>query len=96
MLSGGTRLEDTYVLTDIPSTNGLLLVKVEPIDVESMFQTVILAFNKNSLQHMLIRDGFEQDMRLEFTQVSKNLVLTNDFFVFIPPKGVDVLGDSGL
>jgi len=96
LLSGETRPEDKYLLKDIPSEDGLHWVELVPKDVESNFQTVTLAFDKFGLQQMIMKDSFEQRTRLVFTHVLENLELSNDAFVFTPPEGVDVVGESGL
>ena len=96
LLSGETRPEDKYLLTDIPSEDGLLWVELVPKDVESNFQTVTLAFDQFGLQQMIMKDSFDQRTRLVFTQVQENVELASDAFVFTPPEGVDVVGDSGL
>lgn len=96
LLSGETRPEDKYLLTDIPSEDGLFWVELVPRDVESNFQTVTLAFDQHGLQQMIMKDSFEQRTRLEFTHVLENVELANDEFVFTPPEGVDVVGESGL
>ena len=96
LLSGETRPEDKYLLKDIPSEDGLHWVELVPKDVESNFQTVTLAFDKFGLQQMIMKDSFEQRTRLVFTHVLENLELNDDAFVFMPPEGVDVVGDSGL
>ena len=96
LLSGETRPEDKYLLTDIPSEDGLFWVELVPKDVESNFQTVTLAFDQFGLQQMIMKDSFDQRTRLVFTQVHENVELASDAFVFTPPEGVDVVGDSGL
>ena len=96
LLSGEKAPEDTYVLRDINSEDGLFWVELVPKDLESNFQTVSLAFDKHGLQQMVMRDSFGQQTRLEFTQIEENLELASDAFVFIPPEGVDVVGETGL
>jgi outer membrane lipoprotein carrier protein len=96
LLSGEDLPEDKYVLTDIPSDDGMAWVKLVPKEVESNFQTVTLAFDKNGLGQMVMQDSFGQRTRLVFHQVQENVELSQDAFVFIPPAGVDVVGDSGL
>lgn len=88
--------EDKYVLTDISSDDGMAWVKLVPKEVESNFQTVTLAFDQNGLAQMIMQDSFGQRTRLAFHQVQENVELEKDDFVFIPPAGVDVVGDSGL
>lgn len=96
LLSGETRPEDTYILTDIPSEDGLSWVELKPKDAESNFQTVTLAFDQFGLQQMIMRDSFDQRTKLVFTDVAENIELIADAFVFTPPEGVDVVGESGL
>ncbi|RLA01210.1 MAG: outer membrane lipoprotein carrier protein LolA [Gammaproteobacteria bacterium] len=96
LLSGESMPEDKYILTDIPSEDGLLWVELVPKDVESNFQTVTLAFDQHGLRQMIMRDSFDQRTRLVFSQQEENTVLADDEFVFIPPEGIDVVGETGL
>ena len=96
LLSGETLPADNYLLTDIPSVDGLFWVELIPKDVESNFQTITLAFDQYGLQQMIMKDSFDQKTRLTFSQTAENPELPADAFVFIPPKGVDVVGETGL
>lgn len=96
LLSGETLPEDKYLLTDIASEDGLLWVELFPKDTESNFQTVTLAFDEHGLRQMIMKDSFEQRTRLVFSQPQENIELKEDEFVFIPPEGIDVIGESGL
>jgi len=93
LLSGELLPQDKYLLTDIDSDDGLLWVQLIPKDSESNFQTVTLAFDQTGLRQMLMKDSFEQRTRLVFSQAKENLELKADEFTFIPPEGVDVVGD---
>lgn len=94
LLSGEKLPEDKYLLTDIPSDDGLSWVELIPKDIESNFQTVSLAFDQHGLRQMIMKDSFDQRTRLVFSQVMTNPVLAADEFVFTPPEGVDVVGDA--
>ena len=96
LLSGETKPEEKYLLKDIPSEDGLLWVELQPKDVESNFQAVTLAFDQFGLQQMIMKDSFDQRTKLVFTHVAENTELADDAFVFTPPEGVDVVGESGL
>ncbi len=96
LLSGDTKPEDNYLLTNIASDDGLFWVELVPKDEDSSFQTITLAFDKIGLHQMIIKDSFDQQTRLVFNNVVKNPKLADDTFTFIPPEGVDVVGDSGL
>lgn len=96
LLSGETMPNDKYILTDIPSDDGLLWVELIPKDVDSNFQTVTLAFDQQGLNQMIMKDSFDQKTRLTFNQATENSELVDNAFVFIPPTGVDVVGETGL
>jgi len=96
LLSGKTLPEDKYLLTDLPSEDGLLWVELIPKDVDSNFQTVTLAFDQQGLNQMIMKDSFDQQTRLVFSQTSENTELLANIFVFTPPAGVDVVGEAGL
>ncbi len=96
LLSGETKPEDKYSLTDIPSDDGLLWVELIPENEESSFQTVVLAFDDIGLRQMIMKDSFDQQTRLVFNNVVENPKLADDLFVFTPPEGVDVVGETEL
>lgn len=96
LLSGETKPEDKYLLTNIPSDDGMLWVELVPKDEGSSFQTIVLAFDKIGLRQMIMKDSFDQKTRLVFNKVIENPKLADDLFVFTPPEGVDVVGESGL
>ncbi|MDC9724328.1 MAG: outer membrane lipoprotein chaperone LolA [Gammaproteobacteria bacterium] len=96
LLSGRTKPEDKYLLTDIPSDDGLAWVELIPKDIDSNFQTVTLAFDQYGLSQMIMKDSFDQQTRLMFSQTSENSELMADVFIFTPPLGVDVVGETGL
>jgi len=96
LLSGETLPEEKYLLTDIPSEDGLLWVELIPKDVDSNFQAVTLAFDQHGLNQMIMKDSFDQQTRLVFSQTSENSELLANVFLFTPPSGVDVVGETGL
>jgi outer membrane lipoprotein carrier protein len=96
LLSGNSLPTDKYLVTDIPSDDGMLWVELIPKNVDSSFQTIALAFDQYALRTMIMKDSFDQRTRLVFSQAQENPVLTKDTFVFTPAPGVDVVGDTGL
>jgi len=93
LLSGVTLPEETYLVTNLPSEDGLAWVKLVPKVVENSFQIITLAFGKQGLRQMIMKDTFDQTTRLVFSKVKENIILPDDAFVFVPPQGVDVVGD---
>lgn len=95
LLSGSSLPEEQYTFKNIPSEDGLSWVGMVPKGTDSNFQAVTLAFDKHGLQQMIMLDSFGQKTRLVFTQTIENYEFGNDEFLFTPPKGVDVVGETG-
>jgi outer membrane lipoprotein carrier protein len=93
LLSGGSLPQDSYSIKDLPSQDGLAWVELTPKDTESNFQTVTLAFDDHSLSQMIMKDSFDQQTRLVFTQTVENPIMPEGMFNFIAPEGVDIVGD---
>ncbi len=94
LLSGKSMPEDAYNITAVDKSDDLQWVALTPKDTESNFQRVQLGFDETGLQQMLMTDAFDQQTNLQFTDVKINPSLAADRFNFIPPAGVDVVGDA--
>lgn len=94
LLSGKSMPEDAYNITAVEKDDDLQWVELTPKDAESNFQRVQLGFDETGLQQMLMTDAFDQQTNLQFTEVKINPSLAADRFNFIPPAGVDVVGDA--
>ena len=68
--------------------------KLTPLQADAGFESVFLAFENSSLKIMEMFDSFGQTTRLEFTDMKVNTRLAPDTFRFIPPKGVDIIGQQ--
>ena len=54
---------------------------------------VRLAFANGTLREMELSDSLGQVTTLEFSELVKNPKLDNDLFRFVPPAGVDIIGE---
>ncbi|MDQ7073430.1 MAG: outer membrane lipoprotein chaperone LolA [Gammaproteobacteria bacterium] len=93
LLSGENKPADKYLLTDLPSDDGMVWVELIPKKEETSFQTIVLAFDDVGLRQMIMKDSFDQQTRLVFNNVVENPKLADDLFVFLAPEGVDVVGE---
>ncbi len=94
-LSGGS-LKQTFIVTELDELrDGLYWVQLLPKATESNFQEMRMGFSKKHISKMVLVDGFGQRTELAFSNVENNAKLPADSFVFVPPKGVDVIGDPG-
>lgn len=96
LLSGEMLPDEKYQVTDLTSDDGYAWVELIPKDADSNFQSVRFAFDDQGLRQMIMRDSFDQYTRLIFSEVSENIALDEKTFAFVPPEGVDVVGDAQL
>ena len=93
MLLGNPKdLTKSYAIEKTGVIEGLLWFELTPKQENNSFETVGLAFDNSKLVAMEMKDNFGQTTRLEFSKVVKNTALTKNQFKFVPPKGVDVIG----
>lgn len=55
------------------------------------FQRILLTFNGDLLQNMILFDQLGQKTSIKFTDVKNNPNLSETLFHFSPPKGVDII-----
>lgn len=93
MLLGNPKdLTESYSIKEIGENEGWNWFELTPKKQSNNFESVSLAFADNELKAMEMQDNFGQTTRLEFSSVIKNPKLAKNRFKFIPPKGVDVIG----
>ena len=93
MLLGNPKdLTKSYRIEKLGVTEGVLWFELTPKKDNSNFETVGLAFKDNELIAMEMKDNFGQVTRLAFNNIVKNPNVSNNRFKFVPPKGVDVIG----
>lgn len=87
-------LEERFNITEsAEAREGLYWVTLLPREQESSFQEVRLGFGQKYLRRMELVDGFGQLTTLEFLGIQSNVHVPEGSFTFIPPKGVDVIGN---
>lgn len=93
MLLGNPKdLTKSYRIEKTGVVEGWLWFELTPKKDNTNFETVGLAFDGDKLVAMEMRDNFGQTTRLEFKNVIKNPILLTNQFKFVPPKGVDIIG----
>ena len=94
LLSGDRPLEQSFTITEQGKQNGLDWLELSPKAKDTEFSIVRLGFSARDLEAMELTDGFGQTTHLHFTHVQHNPALATDLFKFVPPEGVDVIGDQ--
>ena len=68
-------------------------LEATPKDKESTFESMRMGFSGKGLEVMELRDHFGQTTVIRFSGLERNPKLAPEAFKFVPPKGVDVIGD---
>jgi outer membrane lipoprotein carrier protein len=93
LLSGSNDLEKNFVLKEAGESEGMLWVEATPKVNESGFEKVRLGFAVNELKGMELLDNFGQTTQIRFSRPERNTALSAATFRFVPPPGVDVVGE---
>jgi outer membrane lipoprotein carrier protein len=94
LLSGNNEIERDFVLQDLEDRDGFEWLQATPKSKETTFEKILMAFNARSeLAVMELYDAFGHHTVLRFTELQSNPSLPAKLFHFVPPKGVDVLGE---
>lgn len=94
LLSGSESLEHNFAINEVGAKDDLEWVELIPREKDTSFERVRLGFDQHDLRIMELMDNFGQTTRLEFSHLQHNPRLAATLFEFIPPPGVDVVGDS--
>lgn len=95
LLSDDQPLQNSFNITELGLRDELEWLELDPRGEDTSFDKIRLAFNKRTLQAMELVDSFGQTTRLVFTHMQRNPAINPETFHFMPPPGVDVVGDIG-
>ena len=96
LLSGGVDISERFEISALADhADKLQWVKLIPKQGDTGFKEIRLGFGPKHLLGMELVDGFDQVTRLVFSNVKTDVSLPKDSFHFVPPEGVDVVGDRG-
>ncbi|MCK7592941.1 outer membrane lipoprotein chaperone LolA [Pseudomarimonas salicorniae] len=89
-------LERQFEVTEEGERDGLTWVRLVPRKTEdAQITEARLAFAEGELRAMYLLDSLQQRSELRFSGWKRNTGLDAKLFRFIPPEGVDVVGDPG-
>jgi outer membrane lipoprotein carrier protein len=93
LLAGKNELERDFVLGEAGNADGMAWVEAVPRQNDSGFERVRLGFAGGDLKAMELHDSFGQTTHIRFTNLQRNVALPDSTFRFVPPPGVDVVGE---
>jgi outer membrane lipoprotein carrier protein len=93
LLAGDNDAMKAFELKDDGEREGLEWLTATPRNKETTFERIRMGFSAVGLERMELTDAFGQTTLLRFVDLRRNPVLDSGLFTFVPPPGVDVIGD---
>ena len=94
LLAGRDDITTLFMLKDAGSADGLAWVEASPKAADTGFERVRLGLNGRSLAAMELHDQLGGRTLLRFVDLKANAPVAPQAFVFVPPKGADVMEDA--
>ncbi|MBT6276490.1 MAG: outer membrane lipoprotein chaperone LolA [Chromatiales bacterium] len=94
LLSTDRRLTELFDVKALPSDDGVEWVELKPLESDAAFIALMVGLSGGQLAFMKLFDTFGQTTELSFLELKVNGEIASDAFVFIPPKGADVIKDT--
>lgn len=92
LLGGSGSAMDEFEYVGSYEAGGLTWARLRPVDTESGFKRVELAFSNGVLAKMVFLDNLEQTTLVALYEVRVNEAVDASIFRFVAPEGVDVVG----
>lgn len=93
ILFGSNQFERDFEVSDGGAREGLDWVVARPRSKDTTFERIEIGFRDNLPAAMRLLDSFGQTTTLQFSKLERNPAVDAAAFVFVPPKGADVLED---
>jgi len=93
LLTDSEQLDQQFEVREAGEASGLQLLELRSRDAEDDFERVVLGMDGPSLRLMIMEDAFGLRTELRFDDIRRNPELDASLFRFLPPEGVDVIGD---
>jgi len=91
-----SKLDEQFVVLEGGVRDGAVWLVLEPRLKDPQFKQAELGFRDNALSAMRVYDSLGNRSEFSFEDWRRNVKLAPDTFVFVPPPGVDVVGDTEL
>ena len=96
LLAGKADIEKTFTLVASGDAEGLSWLDAEPRQKDAGIEKFRLGFAKGQLAAMELNDAFGNRTRLNFSTFERNPKIDGKEFIFVPPKGADVIGEESV
>ena len=87
------QLDKEFKASEGGEHDGLMWLRLTSTSPDPQFAWVDLGFDANGLARMAFRDQLGSSTEIRFSDWQRNPALPVGTFTFVPPQGVDVIGD---
>ena len=94
VLTDLSQLDRDFSTSEQGTHDGLVWLRLKSKDKEPQFVWCDLGFDANGLARMDFEDSLGNRTQISFSHWQRNPKLPEGTFHFVPPKGVDVIGDA--
>jgi outer membrane lipoprotein carrier protein len=94
LLSGDATLDTEFDVLETFEAESLSWVRLAPKPSGTDFKEVLIGFRAGLLNQLRLLDSLDQVTTLEFFDLEINPMLSDTVFQFVPPPGVDVIGEA--
>ena len=93
LLSGTEPLAKNFYIEELGAHEGYDWLELKPKQHDANFDYIRLALENNEIRAIETLDGLGNTTRLFLSSIKRNPELAADSFKFIPPAGIDVIGE---
>ncbi len=94
LLMGNASLDDQFSISTRGQADGIDWIELTPLDNGADFETIFIGLKGSVLSAMELRDNFGQATQIQFSNYNPDIALEDDLFNFVPPEGIDVIGEA--
>ena len=87
-----SKIDRDFVVKDAGADKGIEWLQLTPRNADAAFKSAKLGFNNSGLVQMEYIDALGQRTRITFDGWKRNPVFAKGTFIYVPAKGVDVIG----
>lgn len=80
-----------YNVIKLHDVDGLQQFQLIPKSGTGVFNKLVIGFRNNVIARMILKDSFDQQTQIDFSQIKINVEIDDKLFEFVAPAGVDVL-----
>jgi outer membrane lipoprotein carrier protein len=84
-------LDEAFTFADQPAADGLQWVQATPKQADGTIRWLKVGFKDHAFAALEIADSFGQRSRMTFNGFQANAAVPDADFVFVPPRGADVV-----